>query len=148
MGVETARSQLYQKEERNWLQNVVYVAKTVDTRSLEIFLGLFSVAWGIWLLSPNIHPFINNSVYGILKTYASEDIWGIVSTALGTIRLCAVFSVNRTWRLATCLVGFFMWTIVLISLFQVAWTTTATPVYFTICMGNAYIFTRLSKKPL
>jgi hypothetical protein len=50
-----------------------------------VVLGIYTVVWGIWIMSPWWAVFPHAAIYGLMAKYGTEYIWGAIAVAAGTI---------------------------------------------------------------
>jgi hypothetical protein len=92
--------------------------------SFIIVLSLYTIVWGLWLLSPFWTVFSHAAVYSIMANIAPEWGWGLVALASGLAMLRGVLHPAYSNLLTGSCVGFFYWLIVAIFYFAGDWMNT------------------------
>ena len=57
-------------------------------RVVTIFLGVYTVAWGLWVVMPGVDTFNHAQVYSALMSFIPHEfVWGIIAIVAGVLTL-------------------------------------------------------------
>jgi hypothetical protein len=76
---------------------------------LEVSLGIYSLWWGLSVLSPWTDTFASGTAYQYMV--GPEWVWGLVFSVLGALRLWALWTRQHNWRRFCSLLGVFRWSV-------------------------------------
>jgi hypothetical protein len=123
-----------------------FALQGTPTHLMELFQGLVTLFWGLWLLLP-LQVFRSEPLlYHELARLAPEWIWGLAATLLALVGLSTLLGDGRENRARIAMAQTFGWLFVcwLFGL-GTGWRTTAVPVYGMLALGSAWIYIRLER---
>jgi hypothetical protein len=104
----------------------------------EMFLGLISLVWGIWVLSPFWDAFSSNYAFRVMAATAPEWAWGGAMTAMGLFKIYTILSERKSLKKLAFLISIFLWSCVAISFINAAPLAVGAPIYSLIVIANAF----------
>lgn len=118
-----------------------------DTWLLELFLGLYTLLWGLGFANPFVATFeIAPQVYSILARFPGGELpFGLMVLVFGIALLGATFSATRRVRAVIVLWnGFFWFSMMLATGIPSAWAAGGTPHFTLVAVAHWYLWARLS----
>lgn len=116
---------------------------TRQTWTLELFLAVQSMTWGLWLLGPWDSFAVVPGAFTVLGLIP-EPVWGTVFAAHGMVHCYAVLRENVGLCRRSVLTLACLWGFVFVSLLLTIPLATSTPIYGASILGCAWVFFRLS----
>jgi len=113
-----------------------------QTWTLELFLAVQSLVWGLWLLGPWDSFAAVPGAFTVLGL-VPEPVWGAVFTAHGAVHLYAVLREEPLLCRRMVLTLACLWSFVFVSLLLTIPLATSTPIYGASVLGCAWVFFRL-----
>ena len=92
--------------------------------SVIIILGVYTIVWGLWLISPFWTVFTQAPLYSALMAIGSEYFWGSVATVSGMLISYGAIKPSYRNLILGSLVGFFYWFIIAGLYFAGDWMNT------------------------
>lgn len=121
------------------------VVENLNVRLSEWGLGLILLLWGAILVSPD--DTFSRPAFTIMARVASENVWGVVLTALGVTRI-VVLLINGAWRRSphlravTAFLSCFVWVQITLSIWGSGIFATALAVYPVLLLMDIYVVMR------
>lgn len=121
------------------------ITDNLNIRLAEWGLGLMLLLWGAILVSPD--DTFSRPAFTMMARIASENVWGVVLTLLGTTRI-VVLLINGAWRrsphlrAATAFLSCFVWTQIALSIWESGIFATALAVYPVLLLMDIYVVIR------
>lgn len=111
----------------------------IDTTSLEWFLSLLGIAWGLWMALPNTNALLRTN-----PLYGREAILGIWLLVINILKLIYVYRKGKlTWRrFAVRSSNNIAWLVILISFVYSNPESASIPVYATMFLATTYLTLR------
>lgn len=113
-----------------------------------ILLGMYTVAWGLWLISPAWHTFGSAKLYSRMAMVAPEEVWGLVAVTSGLIIIYGVIRHSYHSLIAGSAVGAWFWMTVSVFYYIGDWHNTGglTSMALSLYSGFIYVNTRVNKE--
>lgn len=92
--------------------------------SLIVILGLYTVLWGLWILSPFWTVFTQAPVYCAMALIMPETCWGILATLAGLFIIKGAVSEEYSKLILGSMVSFLHWLTIAILYFAADWQNT------------------------
>lgn len=86
-----------------------YVIIEADTRPLELFLGLFSFAWGVWMLGEAFSSPVVIPLYRAIETHGGHFVWAGWSLFNGFFQAVCVWLKYPRFRRLSCSSSAIFW---------------------------------------
>jgi hypothetical protein len=105
-----------------------------------IFLGIFTVVWGLWVVSPFWTVFDNAQLFSALGLVAPEVFWGCLALLCGSITIWGAW--KRSYRSLTSgsATAFFHWLMIAIFYFIGDWQNTGGIVSLCFAIYAAFVW--------
>ncbi len=116
-----------------------------DIEYAELQACLLSVLWGVWLLFLN--PFDDprgQHLYGIMMSYAADEIWGTLFLVLGVLQLYALASNKPNERAIFMLFSFAWWSAIFLTQVVAVPSSMTVPTTFLFSLSSAWGFVRIA----
>lgn len=113
-----------------------------------VVLGIYTMIWGVWIMSPWWSVFPHSPVYSLMAHYGTEYLWGSIAIAAGSIiTRGALKPVYWNIELGSW-VSFFFWLAIAILYVCSDWHTTAwlSAACFSIYSGIIWLNIRVNRK--
>lgn len=119
-----------------------------DTWLLEVFLGLYTLLWGLWFANPTVDSFGANPSYTILGLFpGGETAFGVFAAVLGAIKLLTAMQSPRPIRGIVCAIAGAFWVCVVFAVgVPTHWSAGGIPHFALVALSNWYIWARLSQR--
>lgn len=119
-----------------------------DTWLLEVFLGLYTLVWGIAYANPLSTTMAGNPAYAILVQFpGGENAFGAFAAALGAMKLLALVYGSRIARARVCAVLGVFWLAVTISIaIPTHWAAGGIPHFSLVALANWFVWVRMSQR--
>jgi hypothetical protein len=117
-----------------------------DTWLLELFLGLYTLAWGLGFANPLTTVFSTNAAsYRILGQFpGGETAFGIFVAALGMLALTATLRLRRATRTFSAAVNGIWWLFVTVSIgVPTTWAAGGIPHFALVALAHWFCWSRL-----
>jgi hypothetical protein len=108
----------------------------------EFFLGLMSLTWGLWVLSPFWDAFGASSSFAIMAQIAPEPVWGAAMAIIGLFKINFVLSENRKYKRIVFTLSLFAWMCIAVAFIAVSPGAVGTAIYSLIAAMNAFCIWR------
>jgi hypothetical protein len=119
-----------------------------DTWLLEVFLGLYTVIWGLWFANPLTDSFrlTTTATYTLLAHFPGGELWfGATVALLGAIKLTAAVRGSRRQRSIIAGIVGVCWAAVAVAVaIPTAWAAAGIPHFGLVALANWYVWVRLS----
>ena len=102
-----------------------------------IILGIYTIVWGLWLLSPFWDVFTSASLFSELARVAPENFWGMVAVICGTVTTYGAVKRNYTALIYGATVAFWHWLMISVFYFWGDWHNTGGITALTLCLYAA-----------
>lgn len=127
-------------EQLERLKQIMFVS---DARILELFLALYSLIWGLWLMLP-FETFATNFAFAVMNKIAPEYVWGTIAATAASIKIHGL-AVNHGYgqvQKSASLALVFVWLCAAISCAVSAPLAVDTPLFSTIAITNIFCIWR------
>lgn len=102
----------------------------------EFFLGVFSITWGFWVLSP-FWDALTPDPFALLTLIMPEWMWGTTIAVIGCLKVYAVITEWLALKRIVFTASLFFWLCIAISFLGTLPFSVGTPVYLLIVSINA-----------
>ena len=113
-----------------------------------VILGVYTVLWGLWVVSPFWSVFARASYYSVMASLAPEVLWGIFALFCGGMMMYG--AIKRSYRALTNGAGvmFGHWFIISLCNFLADWQATGgvTSMMIALYAGFVYLNIRVNYK--
>lgn len=92
--------------------------------SIIIVLGVYTVVWGLWIISPFWSVFSAAPLYSAMSSIAPEPVWGIIAVVSGLTTMRGALKPSYKNLQLGSFIGFFHWLVIAILYFIGDWTNT------------------------
>lgn len=115
--------------------------------TLIIVLGVYTVLWGLWLISPFWDVLTTASLYQAMEALAPESFWGAVAIASGALIMRGALKPSAENLEIGALTGFFHWFIIGIMYLVGDWMNTGgiTALTFAIYCGIVWVNIKVNR---
>ena len=115
--------------------------------SVIIILGVYTILWGLWIVSPYWTVFTQAPLFGAMDSIAPEYVWGLIAVAAGCVISHGALKPryrNIQWG---SFVAFFHWFIIAILYFAGDWQNTGgiTALAFALYSGLVWVNIKVNK---
>lgn len=116
--------------------------------SLIVVLGVYTIVWGLWIVSPFWDVFTTAPLYATMASISTEYFWGAVAIASGLIICRGVFKPSYRNTQLGAFIGFFHWTMIGVLYFVGDWSNTGgiTALAFAVYSGLVWLNVKLNKE--
>lgn len=90
------------------------VLRSYPTATSEFWGGVFSVAWGFFVLSPEGHKGFSNPAYQEFREFLPHEIWASTAVIFGFLQLYAMNRLKPGWRMTAAIALMFLWSFITI----------------------------------
>jgi hypothetical protein len=121
-----------------------------DTWLVEVYLGLYTVLWGLWFANPLIDSFgVTGSSYALLRHFpGGETAFGLVVAVLGGAKLLIALRGTRRQRcLMACVMGAFWGLIAMAIAIPTVLAAAGIPHFALAGLANWFVWVRLAQLP-
>lgn len=108
-----------------------------------IILALYTVIWGLWLISPFWATFDHAPLYSFLASIMSEFYWGGIAVACGGVMTAGVLKSSYESLIRGAFIGFVHWLVISIGYFIGDWHNTGGITALTIAIYCGFIYLNL-----
>jgi hypothetical protein len=108
----------------------------------ELFLGLISLTWGLWVISPFWDAFKQTTAFCVMGQIAPEWVWGTIMTAAGILKVYAILSEQVRLKKIVFTLSIFLWSCISISFAASAPLAVGTAIYTLITIANGFCLWR------
>jgi hypothetical protein len=89
-----------------------------------IILGIYTLAWGLWIFSPFWTVFTQAPLYSAMASIAGEYFWGAIAMASGAVIIRGALKPSYKNIQLGSFIAFFHWFVISILYFIGDWTST------------------------
>ncbi len=115
-----------------------------DGELLELYLGVFSLLWGLWCILP-MDSFRVSGAFALLGRIAPEHVWGIVVAGVGAVKIFAVVKKFISLKKIAFVAALFLWLCVAISFIAGLPFSVGLPIYSLTAFANFFCLWRNGK---
>lgn len=108
--------------------------------SIIIVLGLYTLLWGLWILSPFWTVFTQAPLYSAMAGIASETFWGFTAICSGAVITYGAIKPSFKNITRGAFVGAIHWFIIAIMYFVGDWTSTGGISAAAFCVYSAIVW--------
>jgi hypothetical protein len=128
------------------LKRLHYILFHSEGALTEFFLGIISLVWGLWVLSPWWNAFDGQVAFAVMQQIAPEWVWGCVMTIVGVLKVATILSEQPKAKQYVFLVSLFVWSCVAISFVASSPFAVGSPIYILFVFANAFCIWRTGGK--
>ena len=113
-----------------------------------VVLGIYTVVWGLWIMSPFWTVFPHSAAYAIMAEYGTEYLWGSIAVCAGAIIVRGALK-PVYWNIEIgSWVSFFFWLAIAILFCAGDWHTTGwlSAACFSIYSGLIWLNIRFNRE--
>ena len=116
-----------------------------DTWLLELYLGAYTLMWGLGYLNPFTDTFNSSPSYALLGRFpGGEALFGLLVTMLGITTIRSIIRGSRETRTVMLCLGGVFWFIILILIgVPTAWAAGGVPHFLLATLGHWFCWARL-----
>lgn len=111
--------------------------------SLFVLLGIYTVVWGLWIISPFWDVFTAAPLYATMASISTEYFWGALAIASGAVICYGAFSGHYNRLMLGAFVGFFHWFVIAILYLVSDWHNTGGITALTFATYSALVWLNL-----